>query len=207
MIFCTSFPKCGTCFIRHILGLDDNDVTFVPLLLGKMDEPIHIRFYKNGISGHAACHPIILSMTKDMDRFCIIRDPRDAIVSWAHYVEKIRDDHVLANVEGVDVKHAEDRIATLIDILPPYIANWLDWPQYATTVRYEKLLSEPEKELVEVSKVLDIPLGVLVERSKFRGGETFRKGVAGEWRHEFTDEHIKAFNANFSEAMEKWGYQ
>ena len=87
-----------------------------------------------------------------MDRFCIIRDPRDAIVSWAHYVEQIRDDHVLANVEGVDVKHAEDRIATLIDILPPYIENWLDWPQYATTVRYEKLLSEPEKELVRISE-------------------------------------------------------
>jgi len=204
--------------MRHILQMNDNESKIVHISVGDDPHPVKFRFYPNGISGHLACHSIVFDLISDMENFFITRDPRDIIVSWAHYAKKLGDHHILArlykmdtNLKGAavaaDIKGADDRIRVLIESMRPYMTHFLDWPQYAHTVTYEGLINDPEKELAEVAEILEEPLDELVERSRFRGGKTFRKGVPGEWRHEFTDEHNELFWENFSDVMEKWGYE
>jgi hypothetical protein len=189
-----------------------------------MLKPINIRFYENGISGHLACHPRVLELVDGMDKFFIVRDPRDIIVSWKHFASKIGINHALARLGNLDaqlyrttgiVAHrleadivgAKDKIMVLIKTILPFMTSFLNWPEHATVVRYEKLLSEPEKELAPVAEILDESLDKLVERSKFRGGKTFRKGVAGEYKKEFNFYHRQMFNEIFADVMERWGYQ
>jgi len=221
--FLGSFPKSGTHLMRHILGMEEEQSHLVPIMLGNMTSPINVRFYENGISGHLACHPFVFELLGDMPKFFIIRDPRDIIVSWAHFASKIGYNHVLARLYNldnqitrvtgvnhydiVDVKSAKDKIMALIKTVCPFMQGFLDWPNHATTVRYEKLLSDPEEELAPVAEILDEPLDMLVERSKFRGGKTFRKGVAGEWKKEFQYRHNTLFNEIFADVMERWGYE
>jgi hypothetical protein len=73
-------------------------------------------------------------------------------------------------------------------------------------IRYENLLDNPDKELVPVVAALGTPLDVLVERSRFRGGKTFRKGLVGEWKHEFNRRQKERFNELYGHIMEAWGY-
>jgi len=205
--------------MRHILELKDEESKVVGISVGDKNNPAkfrpaNFRVYPKGISGHLACHKIVFDLVRNMDKFFIMRDPRDIIVSWAHYSKEIGDHHALARLHRIDnnlgrvvnMKGADDRIMILIKVMRPYMTSFLDWPKYAHTVRYEGLVNNPEKELAIVAEILEEPLDELVERAKFRGGKTFRKGVPGEWKHEFSDEHIEVFLENFADVMERWNY-
>ncbi len=214
MRFLSSFPKSGTYLMRHILELDDEESKMVSISVGDNRHPVNYRAYPNGISGHLECHKIVFDLARDMNKFFIIRDPRDIVVSWLHYANKIGGHHALRRLRRIDInvknvvniKGAEDRMMAVIKSVRPYMTGYLDWSEHATTVRYEKLLSEPEKELATVAEILGEPLDKLVERSKFRGGKTFRKGVAGEWKKEFSQDHIKFFDEIYADVMERWNY-
>ena len=82
--------------------------------------------------------------------------------------------------------------------------SWLDTG--IIVLRYEELLDTPETALVPVADATGIDLDVLVERSRFRGGTTFRKGLVGEWKHEFNDKQKKRFDELYGHIMEAWGY-
>ena len=143
MIFLTSFPKSGTYLMRHILDLDDEDSKVTNITTGDKPHPASYRIYPKGISGHLACHRIVFDLAQGMDKICIIRDPRDIIVSWAYYASRIGDHHVLARLHRIDInvkrvvniKGAEDRILAIIKNVRPYTTGFLDWPKHATTVR------------------------------------------------------------------------
>ena len=215
MRFLTSFPKSGTYFLRHILELKDEESKVVQIsVVPQGKRPANFRVYPKGISGHLVCNEVVLELARNMDKIFIVSDPRDIIVSWAHYGKKLGDHHALARLHRVDpslkrvlrVKGEDDRITIMLTAIRRYMTGYLDWPKYAHTVRYEGLINDPATELAEVAAILDEPLDELVERASFRGGKTFRKGVVGEWRHEFTDRHNELFWENYSDVMERWNY-
>jgi hypothetical protein len=202
--------------MRHILELKDEESKVIHISVDPPEKfrPANFRVYPKGVSGHLACHKIVFDLVRDMDKFFIMRDPRDIIVSWAHYSKRVGDHHALARLHRIDaslnrvvrIKGADDRIMVLINAIRPYMTGFLDWPKYAHTVRYEGLINDPATELAGVAAILDEPLDELVERAGFRGGKTFRKGMPGEWKHEFTDEHNEVFWENFADVMERWNY-
>jgi len=139
----------------------------------------------------------------------MLRDPRDVIVSWFHYVDMEARRHPFARFGTINYKDYEgdERMGLIIENICPLFDGYLPWlDEDITVLRYEDVLDKPEEALAPVAEAVDISLDVLVERSKFRGGKTFRKGVAGEWRHEFSGDHLRRFNQLYRHIMEAWGY-
>lgn len=213
--------------MRHILGWGRGNLAF--LNVGKIEH--NCRFYKDGISGHFKYFPETLEVLgHNKVAIFLYRDPRDIIVSWAKWIDTDRAHHwfiyvdntlfqaypqimrlkrlTLESPEVVDMRKVEDPIMKFIEWLPGTFlafAGWLKRPD-VLKVTYEGLITDPEKELAPIAEATRDSLDELVERSKFRGGWTYRKGIVGDWKNEFAQEHIKAFENRYSTIMELYGY-
>jgi hypothetical protein len=140
--------------------------------------------------------------------FFLYRDPRDLMVSWAHYVDVIPRENPLANKFDVNLKDQEDKLAALIHNLPEWFGYFIGWMDHnIIPVRYEGLINNPEEELERAAEVLPEPLDYLVERSKMRSGPTYRRAKIGGWREEFQHHHTVTFEKYWSEIMDRLGYE
>lgn len=212
-IFLTSIPKSGTSLMKHILRCDWKDGTegiSLKIFPGKNLilnlDPIH-----HHVRGHAGCFDGLKMWT--MNRTCVFlyRDPRDVIVSWSYAMDKVTTGNMLSDLEFGNVKDAPDRIGMLIEGLPQMLETFLPWLKEPGVhkIRYEDLITCPERVLAPIALELDIPLRELVERSKYRKTGTFRAGRVGDWRQDFTEEHDLAFrnNPGWRAIMKDMGYE
>ena len=205
--FLVSIPKSGTHLMRHILGMKRENSQVVDTKFDLMTW----RFRKDdvGASGHMVYWPGYMDKLGDYTAIFLIRDPRDIIVSWSHYDQaaskwfRIFED----GDEVLDMEDYQDKIMFLLRMLYDRFVLMAGWMYDSLVIRYEGLLNNPRKELAPIASALDCGLEDLVERSKFRGGRTYRKGVAGEWRKEFTEEHINYFNLRYENIMRIYGYE
>ena len=86
-------------------------------------------------------------------------------------------------------------------------------------VKFEELVgsqgggsAEAQKEAVErVARHLGVGLEkqrlALIQESLFGSGRTFRKGRAGGWREEFSEEHKKAIKDEVGDLLVELGYE
>jgi len=204
----TSVPKSGTHLMRHILSLEHKESINARLQCGKT---IHgYRAYPNGISGHMRYQEELLGMFMGAIPMILIRDPRDIIVSWSYHLKNgVSAQPWFSRINGWDIRERQDTIKALIETLPCLCHEFCGWlKQDIIKLRYERLLEAPQDELGPVAEALDRDLDELVERSYFRGGHAFRKGVVGEWKKEFSPLHKRSFNEDgrWNIIMEKWEY-
>ncbi len=163
-------------------------------------------------------------------RFVVVRDLRDTLVS-AYF--SIRTSHVILSadlarwrtaLQGMTVEHG---LLYLIDewlpLCAPINESWLESGE--PVIRYEDLL---EHDLEVLERILldecELPVDrhlfrdvVLANRfesvtgGRHRGQEDQaaheRKGVAGDWRHHFTDGVKTAFKARYGELLVAGGYE
>ena len=217
MAFCflTTVPKTGLHLMRHILGMNKIRIHAGVMAYAKDDMAYmaQCQIYPAGISGHMEYHCELADFAQHLPSFTILRDPRDTIVSAYHYMDKIPDRHPFANVPGqLDVfyrnYHGEERMDLLIENYRKHFDAFIPWLETnIKAVRYEDLIERPTLALIPVAFSTGYDLDMLVERAGYRGGKTFRKGVAGEWRHEFTDKQVRRFNELYGRVMEAWGYE
>ena len=216
MSFCflTNCPKAGTYLMRQILGMRQEERSIIRLEVGRYRDIAAVQsatIYPTGISGHILPIPAMVRLSNGLPSFILYRNPRDIIVSWYYYVDKISRKHRVTKIGNSNLNYkdfeGEDRKNLLIGNLHGQMAPMLPWGDTdIIPLRYEGLLECPEEELAPVSAASGIDLDVLVERSRYRGGKTFRKGVAGEWRHEFSDKQKKKIDELYGDIMEAWGY-
>jgi len=211
--FITTMPKTGSHLLWHILGMNKEESTVQDFLLTRADGRLiktKCRFYPNGITGHIPYSRGAVGLTANMHRFTLLRDPRDTIVSWYYYVDAIREGHPFERFvthRGLKNYHGEKRLTEIIKQLVAIFDDFLPWlDERIIPLRYEELINAPEVALEPVAMALGEPLDVLVERSLYRGSETFRRGEPGAWREEFTEEHIEQFDALYGHIMDAWGY-
>jgi len=173
----------------------------------------HCRIYPAGISGHLEYHSRLADFAQHLPSITLLRDPRDVIVSAYHYMDRIEDWHEFAAVAGCPGEfythhHGEERMDLLIENYWKYFNAYIPWLKTnIIPVRYEDLIERPILALIPVAEATGYDLEMLVERSGYRGGYTFRKGVAGEWKHEFNDKQVRRFNELYGHVMEAWGYE
>jgi len=60
--------------------------------------------------------------------------------------------------------------------------------------------------LEPIAEDTGISLDVMVDRSKFRGGLTYRAGRIGDWKSEFKAHHVEKFKSTFGEIMDAFEY-
>jgi hypothetical protein len=160
----------------------------------------------------------------------VIRDPRDVVVSFAHFVVKSENFHplfdafrgltqnqrILAAINGgifsgIELRSVADAIGSLLQW-----QNSMD----SILIRFEDLIGPKgggsvdvqEKQIQRIADFLGFELDS--ETVKYIASKTFsplagtfRKGEIGSWREEFSIEHIQAMKDNMGQELLTLGYE
>ncbi len=167
-------------------------------------------------------------------KYCIMyRDMRDVALSWFFYVKNVNPGHSLhARLQSMEVDEGllffiENEDMEGDGVLPYF--NWLNnWlknrdPRESIVLTYEALRAKTKQELKRVTSFFDIVLsdaeidGIvkaqdfkrLSGRNPGEGDDKnfVRKGIIGDWRNYFTDEHKKRFKARAGKFLIDLGYE
>jgi sulfotransferase 6B1 len=160
----------------------------------------------------------------------IIRDPRDVLVSEAHYLAEMAPWHSLHRafadrpdlpervrlaIEGLDTGQ-QPWYPPVALRLEPYV-RWIAQPR-VHTFRYEDLVGERRADAIRgvvAAYAAAAPPGIDVEDVTARAvraadegrPHTFRKGGSGGWRSVFTDEHRDLFKRHAGDLLVRLGYE
>ena len=159
---------------------------------------------------------------KDESVVFIVRDPRDIVVSLAHYQR--------GTVQGMLQGVSKGRKFKAKGPWQTYVNSWLETRLDYSLVRYEDLLSDCTGEITRVLKECRLPINhdrleLAVERQSFAVrrkdiaehgdklafGKNFnvrflRKGIAGDWKNHFTREMGQQAQESFGNLMKHFGY-
>ncbi len=180
-------------------------------------------------SGHSAYSDQLMSILDKHNTkvIQIIRDPRDVIVSFAHWIitrpdyypyEFFKDlsfeERMLKVIYGVnDDKLYIDSFATVLDRSYGWLTN-----SNVLIIRFEDLVgkqggSSDENQfdaIMKIAKALgkekEVDINEIAQ-SVFGGTHTFRSGQIGNWEKEFTDKVKKAFDEVVGDRLSMWGYK
>jgi hypothetical protein len=182
------------------------------------------------ITGHAnyTDHLYELIQKHKIKTVQVIRDPRDVLVSGAHYVASAEDHfahgfykslpwekRVMFAITGgkTDKFHLESFAAMLNGV-----KGWLK-KEDVLTVKFENVIGpegggDRRLQSEEIMKIANfIGVGIEEERanqiadSLFGGTKTFRKGTIGSWRDELSQMHIDKLKETTGDTIESWGYK
>ena len=211
-VFVTSIPKSGTHLLYHVLGFSKHNGRKMPGFSIFPGAQHIIEFKKGWYAGHA---PYVSSLHSNKVRIFLRRHPADIIVSWKYFLKPIGDfdkggpfNFPYLAKKGKDVHEFKDKLDFLLTYTKPLMEQFIGWMNNDTVhkLRYEDLLDKPLEVLAPIAGEAGISLEILVDRSKFRGGPTFRTGRIGDWKDEFKPHHLKKFKQNFAEILDTFEY-
>lgn len=227
--------KCGTGWIREMLveiarftGLKHAYVYNAQSVGGDLarfvrENAVDLLIYDNA-------DPKQVERLSDFKGFHVIRDPRDLVVSayfshrYSHPLQPWLEEH-RARLEGL-----EQRDGLLAEITYPgirwvlgHIRNWDYRQPNVMEVRLEQLIRAPAEQFMAICKFVGLNLSErklarIVRRhsfevksgGRFRGEEDirshYRKGIAGDWKNHFDEEHLACFKREFGDIVERLGY-
>lgn len=165
---------------------------------------------------------------------CLLRDPRDVAVSFAHHLGESVD-AVIARMADEDhwLSADQDRLRPN---LPQYLSSWsrhvtswLDGDLPVVAVRYEDMLARPEETLTPVLAFAGLETDVtalrralaatrfeILKAQEARNGfgerlpaatsPFFRRGQAGGWRDSLTGSQVERIVAKHGPVMRRLGY-
>jgi hypothetical protein len=156
----------------------------------------------------------------------VLRDPRDVMLSYWHYQKFLTKGYAKSLREYLA---ADDQWPCRWD---DHVASWLLPKRHANllVVKYEEIQADAKSVLRNVLgfaglNVSDEKIGRAVEASRFermreseekfgvrnKGGEEVerfvRKGKAGSWRDEMSEDEVRVLEEKYGEVMRAVGYQ
>lgn len=238
-VICNSIPKSGTHLLLQIASAMPgarhwgNFIASTPsLTLKERDEDFHLAKLRGVLPGEILGAHIYYSSgraaamrERNVCHLFIYRDPRDVVVSEAHYLTEMNRWHRLHR-ELRSLPTFEDRLLLLIDGIEgvyPNIAErikryspWIADPD-TLAIRFERLMGEERES--SISAVVrhylrhsDVTAneGQLVERALEHiapmNSHTFRRAGIGEWQSAFTDRVRQRFEEVAGDMPELLGY-
>ena len=235
-----SVPKCGTYLIggimRSILGealvepsFEKNTTDTLFTSYNILPSKLQNRIYR----GHFWYSDSFAELIGKIPKIILIRDPRDYVVSQAHFLNNIesaehsldykfrsiKDWKIKLSIPIFGMKVSKRILPSVYDMFLNYGLKWMKSNNYLI-VRYEDLISQS---LEENSKVIDtvkritnflnidIDYETIKERT-FIGSDpsqsiTFRSGRVGDWYHEFTSQHVTQFKIAAPNLVSSLGYE
>jgi len=159
---------------------------------------------------------------KNIKTVFLYRDPRDAIISHKHWIQRQGEvGHGFMNFEvhpGVRLRDCEDPIWELLKVYGFHYERFLPWHDrdFIHQIKYEDLVTntvatlENLLEFIGGSVAVEIDcgtVGIMMSRINPETCSTFRKGVIGDWKSEFLEHHKRYFNNHYKEMMKRLGYE
>lgn len=177
-----------------------------------------------------------VTRTDDQKFFVVIRDLRDAAVSWyfsikhSHKPIKSKDANDLMESYRIRFNelNVEDGLLLVVDERLSALANiqktWLDQPGSSRLmVRYEQLIADEHGQFNRIFDYAGLEpdpqkrrIAIEAESFKNRTGRKpgeemvdahHRKGVAGDWTNHFSDRVKDAFKERFGQVLIDTGYE
>jgi hypothetical protein len=160
--------------------------------------------------------------------YFVYRDPRDIAVSHVFYVTDMEPENLSHDYYN-SLPDFDTRLAVTISGAPdweiefpniaerfePYL-GWLDAPD-VLSIRFEDLIEDRTASLNRIIDHLlvrtdlvaprEVVLGAIQHSINPKTSRTFRSGKTGEWRKNFTDEHMKMFKDVAGDLLIRLGYE
>jgi hypothetical protein len=148
--------------------------------------------------------------------FMIVRDPRDVIVSHAHYVQRVKDktgiDYWVTDTKRLSHISMERRIDSLIRLMRHRLCAYNGWAyqENVHVFKYSELVTNQEKQIKRLMEILskhnllDTDYNGMVERARPKPSGAFRRGKVGDYKHAFTDAQKGDAEAMFGDFIEAW---
>lgn len=244
-ILVNSIPKGGTHLLHTVAaslpGVRDyhSFVASVPSLVHRPRSAARIRARLNRIApgevvrGHLWYSADVSEQLTRLNvvHLLIVRDPRDVVVSEAHYLADMAPWHSLHRafaergtleervrlaIEGLEPRQSRWWYPPVGQRLAPYV-RWMGEPG-VRTVRYEDMIGDGRVDAVldvvvayaavsgasvDVDAVSERAVSAIQERRP----HTFRQGEAGGWRSVFTGEHRDLFKRHGGRLLVDLGYE
>jgi hypothetical protein len=162
--------------------------------------------------------------------YFIYRDPRDLLVSQVFYATEIYTEHALHDYYN-SLPNMDERLKAVIQGIyeddkasRPGIADqyarfigWLNYPAIMS-IRFEDLILNRSQTINAMLDHLEatgynipfdrqVAIGKVMQSIDPKRSPTFRKGVVGDWRTHFTDEHKRLFKETAGDLLIQLGYE
>ena len=215
-IMLTTLPKSASVYIRQILSRY-LDIPEGSVQIGRFPDGLIVPELTQQLAQGGAVaqchvlpknHNLVTLESCGIDRIVVhVRDPRQAMLSWVHYLTQMRNEQV--DLSSLNVVPSEesyfswsltDQITWHIENYQPLLNKWIgDWLDASDDLRnvkihftkYEDLVSDPKEFFNSILRFYDIDSsleGVQKGDSPQPGELHFRKGEIDEWRDVFTVE-------------------
>ncbi len=229
-IFIVGYPKSGNTWLQNIIveiayGLDISKVG--DTMLQELVPDVHFKRHYSRFMEKMFFKSHFLPQPDYRKVIYLIRDGRDVMVSYYHYL------HALGHIKS-------DLNTTIIngyDFFPStwssHVDAWLENPFKSEIIflKYEDLLKNPNKEIKKIVDFADLDaddalINRAIERTSFNRmkkrekkggwdanrnwpkGKTFiRKGKSGSYKEELSEDAIGVLLRDFGETLEKCGYE
>ena len=236
-----SIPKCGTNLIMKLMGELTHRKTYLTnddnfLILHPRGHALTAR--PNYCVTHAIASKQNMEVVYNCDyrAIFIYRDPRDQVVSLAHYLKNLGSEwphliefsidqlieEIIINIPIMKNNNlwsmSELNQFQGIDTFYNSFLDWMDHPLVYTTT-FEKLIGVHgggtlEEQLAEINGIAE-HLGyelsqqevLQISNALFGNSGTFRDGKIGSWKYHFTDRHKQLFKEVAGELLIKLGYE
>jgi hypothetical protein len=222
IVWLASFPRSGNTLLRLLLHrfygratyslYDENsDLAAFAGSAGRVTEPqlegLRRRRDVTFVKTHG--QPI-----DDSPALCLIRDGRDALVSYAHFARTYEP--------AIARRYTFDEVLRMLTESRVHYGGWSgnvrSWYEQSTRgptvwLRYEDLVGEPLGQLDAALKTLDVDLGPrLAGKLRFddlhnRWPKFFRTGRPGAWLREMNNELHELFWRHHEAPMDWFGYE
>ena len=236
-LFLTSYQKSGTHQIMPALGIHphivDRSGNSLSMISKYIDHEIPVgqdgieitckslRTFENRAFGHVSYLKEYVEAIQTTPTKVIfnVRDPRDVIVAEYHNLYKKMPeqrgwpDFILK--EGMYLSDSDDPISHLIDFAIRW-ERWLGWmdEEFVYTVRFEDLRTKGMETCTSLISwirsfgiVISDPHNIYKRLAPTRDNPTFRKGLIGEWKDVFSDEHKKKAERVLGHIITRLGYE
>jgi len=226
--------------VRRIYGYFNEDKTSMIQIGATSPVPVPLKLVANWFKKVPAGNYIAghIPWSEDLDKILsglgykhilIIRDPRDVLVSFLHYVikpehELSKDFKELSRDEQLEFAirggYAKTRGTQVLGIGQAF-RSIINWKQSGNClfVRFEDLVGEKgggskKKQSEAIKKICDYlevssdekSISSLCESLFNPNSPTFRKGQIGAWKKELTGDWIKTFNKTNADLLREFEY-
>ena len=223
IVWLSSFPRSGNTMFRnllfHLYGVRSYSLYDESLKDGRDGKGVaDASMFANGIPEFVATDAewhFVKTHEGPIDEapaICLVRDGRDAFVSYAHFCRAYLSEAAQKSFEQVLRELIESK--TPFNSWTAFLTAWSNRSPFARTiwVRYEDLVQEPSLVVERCLNQLEFDLPKVGEAipdfadMQRRWPKFYRKGRVGSWRDEMPEELQRLFLKHHGAMMERFGY-